>query len=151
MRKHKMSVVSQITIGILSVILAVYLAFAAYFLGATHPYTYSRQQVIAIAKEKAHLKTAEAFGVATTNETTYAVIGLDQKNKQIGVIVPEHKGNLTVVDLSKGVSPEQLKTNTTTSIVLGLYENKPVWQVNLPSGFKIYDFKSGHVILSLNA
>ncbi|PCS00410.1 hypothetical protein RT41_GL001297 [Lactococcus fujiensis JCM 16395] len=147
MRKRKMSVVSQVTIGILSVVLAIYLGVICYFGGAIHPFTSSRSQAIEIAKSHTDLKTPEAFGTATTNETTYSVIGLDKTGKEIGVIIPKNSSKLTVVELSKGISPEKLKEKDTTSIVLGLYHNQTIWEVNNASDFKIYDFKTGQQLM----
>lgn len=147
MRKRRMSVTAQVTIGILSVVLAIYLATAFYFESAIHPFTYSRQQAISIAKANTDLKTPEAYGMATTNQTTYSVIGLDKSGKEIGVIIPKDNKDLVVVDLAKGISPERLKESTTTSIVLGLYKNKPIWQVNNQTGYKVYDFTSGKKLM----
>lgn len=142
-----MSVGAQVTIGILTVIIAIFVATAFFFAGAMRPFNGSRAQVIKIAKSQANLKTPQAYGIATTNETTYAVVGLDKSGKEIGVIVPQDNKKLTVVELAKGISPEKLKTSDTQSIVLGLYKNKPIWEVNNRSGYKVYDFTTGKELI----
>ncbi len=147
MRKRRMSVPAQVTIGILTVVLAIYLATALFFAKATSPFNSTRAQVIKIAKAQAGLKTAEAFGIATTDSTSYAVIGQDNSGKEIGVIIPKNNKNLTVVNMADGISPEKLTEKNTSSVVLALYKNKPAWEVNDSNGFKVYDFTSGKKLL----
>lgn len=147
MKKRKIRKSEQITIGILLVILSLYLAIFLFFGGSLNPFQSARAQAISIAEEKADLKEAESFGIGTTDSTSYAVIGINKSGKKIGVIIPKESKELTVVELSKGISPEKLKEANTKSIVLSLYKNKPVWEVNNTNGFKIYDFVSGKKLM----
>ena len=147
MRKRKMTPHSQMIIGILTVILALYLASALFIWKSVNPYHTIRTQAIEIAKKKTDLKTAEAFDIATTDSTTYSIVGLNKANQEIGVLVPKKAGNIVVVNLQDGVTPSSLTSKDTHSVVLALYKGQPAWEVNNSSGFKIYDFKSGKELL----
>lgn len=142
-----MTLHSQIIIGILTVILAGFIAVGLFFWRATSPYSTARSAAIAIATEKTDLKTPTAFDIATTETTDYSLLGKTEQGKEIGVLIPGNGGNLTVVDMSEGVKAETVTGDNTTSVVLALYKNKPVWQVNSRDGFKLYDFKSGEELL----
>lgn len=147
MRKRKMTRHSQIIIGILTVIVALYLAIAFFFWRSLTPYQSGRKQAIAIAQQKTDLKTATAFDIATTDTTTYSVVGLDSSKQEIGVLIPKKSGKITVVRLADGVSPTTLTSQKTQSVVLALYQGQPAWEVNNSDGFKVYDFKSGKELL----
>ncbi|WP_251712058.1 cell wall elongation regulator TseB-like domain-containing protein [Lactococcus ileimucosae] len=147
MRKKRMSLHSQIIIGILTVILAAFIALSLFIWRATSPYSTARRAAISIAKEKTELRTPTAFDLATTDSTDYSLLGKTEQGKEIGVLIPKNGGNLTVVDLSEGVKADTLKADNTTSIVLALYNDQPVWQVNSHEGFKLYDFKTGKELL----
>ncbi|AYG00887.1 DUF5590 domain-containing protein [Lactococcus allomyrinae] len=147
MKNRKMTRHSQIIIGVLTVILAIYLATALFFWKSMNPYHSMRAQAITIAKKKTDLKTPEAFDIATTDTTTYSIVGIDKDNKEIGVLIPKKAGTITVVNLNEGVSPSTLTTKNTKSVVLALYKNKPAWEVNNSNGFKVYDFKSGKALI----
>ena len=146
MKVGRMSVRSQVIIGILLVIVAIYVAVGLFLALATSPRRTVRAQAITVAEKQAGLTKPESFGIATTSHTTYAVTGT-KDGQAVGVIIPENGGKLTIVKLSDGVAPSKLKTASTTSVVLGLYQDKPVWQVNSRSGFKIYDFTDGHQLV----
>lgn len=147
MRKRRMGKSAQITIGILLVVIAAYLTIFLFFNQATSPFQSARTQVIRIAQQKANLKKAESFGIGTTDHTSYSVIGSDQSDKKIGVIVPKDSEEITVVELDEGISPEKLKEKNTKSIILTLYKNTPAWEVNNSNGFKVYDFETGKKLL----
>lgn len=138
---------SQIIIGILTVILAIYLSIALFFWKSLTPYHSVRGQAIAVAQEKTDLKEATAFDIATTDTTTYSVVGLDRNKQKIGVLIPKKAGEITVVKLDEGVSPKTLTTKQTQSVVLALYQGKPAWEVNNTNGFKVYDFKTGKELI----
>lgn len=146
MKRYQMNRPVQITIGILTVILASYLAVILFFGMALYPFNHTRAQAIEIAKKQAKLTKIEAYGVATTDETSYAVTGRNNSGQEIGVIIPQKSKNLTLVKLDRGISPKELVEKSTTSVVLGLYKGKPAWEVNTHTGFKVCDFKTGKVL-----
>ena len=146
MRKQRMTVASQVTIGILALVVALMVAAGLFLFGALRPFSSPRAQLISIAKSQADMKTPEAFGIATTNETTYAVVGKDKAGKTIGVIIPQKKKQVTVVNLADGVAPATLKKADTKSIVLGLYHGQPIWEVNSRKDYQIFDFKTGKLL-----
>lgn len=148
MRKRKMTHHSQIIIGILTIILAIYLATALFIWKSLTPYHSMRTQAIEIAQKNTDLKTTKAFDIATTDSTTYSLVGLDKSNQEIGVLIPKKSGSITVVKLSDGVAPATLTSKNTQSVVLALYKNKPAWEVNNSNGFKIYDFKTGKLLFT---
>ncbi|MGL4335212.1 MAG: DUF5590 domain-containing protein [Lactococcus garvieae] len=147
MRRRRMTLHTQIIIGVLTVILAGFIAISLFIWRAVSPYNTARSAAIAIAKDKTELKTPTAFDITTTDSTDYSLLGKTEKGKEIGVLIPEKGGNLTVIDMATGVKPETLQADNTTSIVLALYKNQPVWQVNSREGFKLYDFKTGKELM----
>jgi uncharacterized protein YpmB len=147
MRKRKMTRHSQIIIGILTIIVAIGLASGIFIWKSVSPYRTVRAEAIAIAKQSADLKTAEAFDIATTDTTSYSIVGLSNSNQEIGVLVPQKSGQITVVNLKDGVSPSTLTQKGTNSVVLALYKGQPAWEVNNVNGFKVYDFKTGKELI----
>ncbi|WP_244842514.1 cell wall elongation regulator TseB-like domain-containing protein [Lactococcus nasutitermitis] len=138
---------TQIIIGALTVIIAIYIAIGLFLNKAISPYNTTRAQAINIAKKETNLKTAQSFDIATTDITTYAIKGLDKNNKEIGVIIPQKSGKITVVDMDKGVAPTSLTSKNTSSVVLTLYKGKAAWEVNSSNNYKVYDFTTGKELI----
>ena len=135
---------SQIIIGILVIILAIYLSISLFFWKSLNPYHSVRAQAIDIATEKTDLVKATGFDIAATDTVTYSIVGLNKANQEIGILIPKKSGKIKEVKLSQGVSPASL---TTKSVVLALYKGKPAWEVNNSNGFKVYDFESGKELI----
>ena len=142
MKKRKMTRHSQIIIGILVIILAIYLSISLFFWKSLNPYHSVRAQAIDIATEKTDLVKATGFDIAATDTVTYSIVGLNKANQEIGILIPKKSGKL-----SQGVSPASLTTKDTKSVVLALYKGKPAWEVNNSNGFKVYDFESGKELI----
>ena len=89
MRRRRMTLHTQIIIGVLTVILAGFIAISLFIWRAVSPYNTARSAAIAIAKDKTELKTPTAFDIATTDSTDYSLLGKTEKGKEIGVLIPE--------------------------------------------------------------
>lgn len=144
---ERMTKTSQITIGILILVIAGMLAVGLFFWKALVPYSNARTEAIKVARQQTDIKTVTAFDIATSDETTYSVEGKDASGQKIAVLIPKKSSEISVVDLDKGTSPDKLTEKDTKSVVLGLYKGKAVWEVNNQSGFKLYDFSSGKEVL----
>lgn len=72
MKKRKMTRHSQIIIGILVIILAIYLSIGLFFWKSLNPYHSVRAQAINIAKDKTDLVKATGFDIASTDTVTYS-------------------------------------------------------------------------------
>ena len=138
---------SQIIIGILVIILAIYLSISLFLWKSLTPYHSVRAQAIKIAKEKTDLVKATGFDIATTDTVTYSIVGIDKSNQEVGILIPKKSGKIKEVNLSEGVSPASLTSKNTKSVVLALYKGKPAWEVNNSNGFKVYDFESGKELI----
>ena len=147
MKKRKMTRHSQIIIGILVIIFAIYLSISLFFWKSLNPYHSVRAQAIDIATEKTDLVKATGFDIAATDTVTYSIVGLNKANQEIGILIPKKSGKIKEVKLSQGVSPASLTTKDTKSVVLALYKGKPAWEVNNSNGFKVYDFESGKELI----
>jgi uncharacterized protein YpmB len=145
--KKKMNNPTQIFIGLLIILVAGFVAVEIFLLSATSPFTTAQAQAIVIAEKNTDLKTPQEFGIAATDTTNYAVIGLNGAGSRVGILIPKNGGTVTEVQMTEGVAPNKLTNSNTKSVVLALYKGKPAWQVNDNNGFKIYDFKSGKVLV----
>jgi uncharacterized protein YpmB len=145
-KRRKISLADQIMIGLLSVVLAVFLAYFVYIQVAVRPFEAARTQIIKIAKEKTDLTKVETFNFVTTDKSYYSLTGKDAAGEKIGVIVPKKSGTISVIKLSDGVAISTLPQKKATTIDLALFKGKLVWEVNTKTNFKLYDFKTGQEV-----
>ncbi|MCL2677304.1 MAG: DUF5590 domain-containing protein [Streptococcaceae bacterium] len=144
MNKKKMPIYVQIIIGVLVLVIAIFLAYGLFLNQTIKPYGISREQAVSIARKNADIPKITAYDIATTDVTTYSLLGENSQGQAIGVIIPKNDSqNVRTVTLSQGYSANKLMTKGVTSVVLGFYQDKPIWQVNSNTGFKIYDFQTG--------
>lgn len=93
---------SQIIIGILVIILAIYLSISLFFWKSLNPYHSVRAQAIDIATEKTDLVKATGFDIAATDTVTYSIVGLNKANQEIGILIPKNLVKLKKLNYRKG-------------------------------------------------
>lgn len=146
--------------GIVIVLLST--IYIIYHIGAS-PYKTDQAQAIKIAKQHADLKTAETFYLYNRNAQNWTVGGLDQHKNKIFVIIDPDTKHVVILDQSSGISQKKAVNQVIAkydpkqihNIALGLYHKKPVWEVTFQNknhtiGYETLDFKTGHVVQSIN-
>jgi len=146
-RKRRLGLVGQLFIGLLVIIATGLFSFILYGWIAANPILQTKASAIQLAKSKAGLVKAETYAVVTTDVTVYSVTGLDTNGQTVAVLIPKDSGStIEQVALKNGVAADKIPHSSGSSIMLGLYKDKPIWEVNSSKGFQIYDFTSGKMI-----
>lgn len=146
--------------GIVIVLLST--IYIIYHIGSA-PYKTDQTQAIKIAKQHADLKTAETFYLYNRNTQNWTVGGVDQHKNKIFVIIDPSDKHVTILDQDAGISQQKAVNRVIArydpqqihNIALGLYHKKPVWEVTFQNknhtiGYETLDFKTGHVVQSIN-
>lgn len=145
-KRRKISLADQIMIGALLVVFAGFLAYFLFMAATIRPLESSRQQIIQIAKAKTDLTKIDSFDLVTTDQSYYSLLGQNAKGQKVAILLPKDSGAISEIHLSDGVAMARLPQKGATTIDLALFKGKAVWQVNFPSGFKTYDFKTGQAL-----
>lgn len=127
------------------------------------PMRKAKKQAVKISKEVANISEVEDFYWFTREKTYFTVVGVDNKNVEKIVFLPQDGSEAVVMNQKDGISNDEAikkvlakkETKKINKVSLGLYENKPVWEVaadSNESGLNYYlvDFKSGEIVNTLN-
>lgn len=133
----------QLMIGGLTIVLVVFLAYYLIVFISVRPIEQTREQVIELVEEKTNMKTVESFNIVTTDKTYYSLLGKNELGEDIAVAVPKDAGAIYEIRLSEGVEMSSLPQENATTIDFAVFKDKPVWEVNTKTDFKIYDFVTG--------
>jgi uncharacterized protein YpmB len=142
---------------ILAMLLFLFVSFFLLFLRAHQPMFVAKKQTIAIAKSIVGMQKIKKFYHFTRKNTYYSVEGLDTKNRKVYVIVPKSGSKVTIIEKNQGITEEKaisLVKNSTSKVLfnnIGIYDNKPVWEIVTKSDLKNYnyyllDFKTGEYV-----
>ena len=127
----------KILLGIITALLVMIVLIVIFYVRATHPWKQAEKEATAIAKEYAQLESVDNFYWFTRKETSFAVTGKDAKGEELVVIIPKSGKNITVLNQKDGVEEGHIRQIMSTDykekdiqkISLGLYEDKPTWEV----------------------
>jgi uncharacterized protein YpmB len=139
---------------ILAIVLFLFVSFLLFFFKAYQPMLVAKTQVRAIAKSAAGMQKVKKFYHFNRKKTYYAMQGRDNNNQEIYVIVPESGLKITVIKKDQGITEEEAASlikksaQKVISTNIGLYDDKPVWEVITKSDSKkfnyyLLDFKTG--------
>ncbi|MDR3156618.1 MAG: DUF5590 domain-containing protein [Lactobacillales bacterium] len=145
---------------VLSVVLFAIVSFSLVFLRAKRPIVVAESQTASIAKLTVGMENVKKFYYFNRKETYYSVLGLDGKNQEVYVLVPNRGGKAIVLPKSKGLTEKQADSlilkkeknlDKVSSTNIGIYESKPVWEVvaKLAEGSYCYyllDFETGKIV-----
>lgn len=142
-------------IGIGLGILLVTVLFSLFFLLelAEEPFDVAKERAIKIVQEHVKLKKVEEVHIYHSKETYYSVIGKNNQDKEILILVPEASPDLFVYDMEAGISSKEAeavaKENGATTIertILGYRDGKPIWEVKAGTTYYSIEFESGQLL-----
>lgn len=150
----------KVFIIILSVVLFVIVSFFLIFLRANQPKIVAESQTASIAKVTVGMEDVKKFYCFNRKETYYSVLGIDNKNQEVYVLVSNRSGKVTILPKNKGLDEKQaysliLKKEKNlekiSSTNIGIYDSKPVWEVvakSTESSYRYYllDFETGKIV-----
>ena len=147
---------------LLTILVLLLLGWSVYAV-ANQPRAAARRQTISLAEKYAHLHSPGHFYIFNRESSYYTIVGRNQDNQPLLVIVPQHGGNIRVVKQQSGVSEQQVRAMVTSTrhpakilkVAPGVFNDKVVWEVTYRNhkGSLCYDlinFKSGHYIQNIN-
>lgn len=129
--------------------MAVIVCIVIIFIQSNHSMSQSKKEATEIAKEYANLETVDDFYWFTRKETSFSVVGKDDKGNELIVMIPKSGDPVKVLNLKDGVSEGQIRQvvaqdyqqNNIKKVNLGLYDGKPTWEVvteNADQSFNYY-------------
>ncbi|EOL45877.1 DUF5590 domain-containing protein [Enterococcus caccae] len=128
---------TKILLSIIAILLAIIVMIAIFYIRSTHPRTQAKKEATEIAKKYAHLETVDHFYWFTRKDTYFSVTGKDNKGEELAVIIPKSGDKVTVLNQKDGVEEGHIrqiietdyKEKNIQKISLGLYNDKPTWEV----------------------
>lgn len=148
---------------LIALLLLIILIFSLYLHQAKSTQNNAKNEAISIAKSKAGLKEYQSFYSSNLYHTYYSVKGINNKNKQIYVIIDKNNGNFRVEDTNSGINPQQVKKNLSNhynikkvlKIEISIFNDKTVWIGTFINNdnklnYAVIDFHSGKIINSIN-
>ncbi|GAA3188685.1 DUF5590 domain-containing protein [Lentilactobacillus kefiri] len=161
-RRVKKQSYVKISWVVIAVILILCFTFFIIFHTAERPMTIARGQTETIAKKYAGLRDVNSFYTSNLGKTYYSVSGIDNKNKNVFVIVAKKGGTVTVINSSSGISEQQAKDviqrqkhpSKFNGIGLTLIKSKPYWVASYMNSkgrlcFTTISFKNGQIYKSI--
>lgn len=129
--------VGIVLISIIVLLLTIIVLASVFYIRSNRPMAQAKAEATEIAEKYANIKTVDKFYWFTRKETYFSILGKDDTNKEVAVIIPKSGDKVKVVDQKDGLSQNQaeqlvLSEQPKESILkssLGLYEKEPVWEI----------------------
>ena len=129
--------VGIVLISAIVLLLTIIVLASVFYIRSNRPMAQAKAEATEIAEKYANLQSVDKFYWFTRKETYFSVLGKDDKNKDIAVIISKSGDKVKVVDQKDGLSQSQaeqliLAEHPKESILksnLGLYEKEPVWEI----------------------
>lgn len=124
----------------------------------------ARQEAVEIAEEYANIDTVDDFYWFTREETYFTVMGKDENDRALAVIIPKSGDKVRVEEQSEGLSEQEAKQavlqehedETIEKASLGIVDNDPVWEVvttdendDEGSNYYLLQFQDGEEVKNL--
>ncbi|MCM0582081.1 DUF5590 domain-containing protein [Weissella diestrammenae] len=147
-----------IIIGLFVVLLGVYSVIAT----SLRPINHANKVYSELVLQKKKLKQVDQFYWSSRKKTYYTLIGKNSKGQTTGVIVSAKTKKMTVINMSDGLSYQQIKQKVVrqyqpqkiTNVGMSLYQHVPVWEVkfidrNGMLNFITIQFSNGKVVRTI--
>ncbi|KAF1297597.1 peptidase [Enterococcus sp. JM4C] len=129
--------VGLILISAITVLLTIIVLTAVFYIRANRPMAQAKAEAVEIAEKYAQVKTVDQFYWFTRKETYFSVLGKDDKNHEVAVIISKSGDKVKVLNQKDGLSEQQaeqvvLRDHPGEAVVkrsLGIYENQPTWEI----------------------
>ncbi|KFN90534.1 DUF5590 domain-containing protein [Tetragenococcus muriaticus] len=136
-----------------------------FYIRASRPMRQARQEAEEIAEEYANIDTVDDFYWFTREETYFTVMGRDEDDRALAVIVPQSGDRVTVEEQSEGLSEQEARqavlqeheNETVEKASLGMVDDTPVWEVvttddnedTVGSNYYLLQFQDGEEVKTL--
>ncbi|WP_284250867.1 DUF5590 domain-containing protein [Tetragenococcus osmophilus] len=135
-----------------------------FYIRASRPMRQARQEAVEIAEEYANIDTVDDFYWFTREETYFTVMGKDENDRALAVIIPKSGDKVRVEEQSEGLSEQEAKQavlqehedETIEKASLGIVDNDPVWEVvttdendDEGSNYYLLQFQDGEEVKNL--
>lgn len=127
------------------------------------PMRKAKKQSIKISEEIANIKDVDDFYWFTREKTYFTVVGKDNEKTEKIVFIPQDGTEAVVMNAEQGLESHEAvqkvldlkETKKIKKISLGLYDNKPVWEIvanSVDEGIKYYlvDFSNGDIVNTIS-
>jgi len=136
-----------------------------FYIRASRPMRQARQEAVEIAEEYANIDTVDDFYWFTREETYFTVMGKDENDRALAVIIPKSGDKVRVEEQSEGLSEQEAKQavlqehedETIEKASLGIVDNDPVWEVVTTdeddgegSNYYLLQFQDGEEVKNLH-
>lgn len=152
----------KILIGISLVLATLIFSSIFFFVRANRPMSRAKKEAIEIAREHTDIDRVDRFYWYTRGDSYFTLVGTDDKEQEIIVIIPQSGDKVTVLNQADGLSEEEAlqkvyETENPSKVIkmnLGMHEGQPTWEVvaeNEANGLDYYlvDFKTGEIVNSI--
>ncbi|MBO0481704.1 DUF5590 domain-containing protein [Candidatus Enterococcus courvalinii] len=129
--------INRVLISLIVFLLAVIVFSSIFYLRSNRPYAQAEKEATALAKKYANLENVDQFYWYTREKTYFSLMGTNEKNQKIVVIIPKSGDKVKVLDQNKGLTEEEAKQKIQEAhpeaviekATLGIFEDQPVWEV----------------------
>ena len=147
--------IQRILIGVIVFLLSFILLTSVLYVRSTRPMRQAKEEATTIAKKYAKLETVDRFYWFNRQDTYFSLLGKNDKDQAIAVIIPETGEKVTILDQKEGLSEDEIRElafqeyqpDKILKVELGLEDQKPVWEVTLRRegalSYILLDFKDG--------
>ncbi|MBP2099286.1 cell wall elongation regulator TseB-like domain-containing protein [Enterococcus rivorum] len=127
----------KLLLGLIATLLAIIVCMIIIFIRSNHSMAQAEKEATEIAKEYANLETVDDFYWFTRKETSFSVVGRDDKGNELIVLIPKSGDSVKVLNQKDGVSENQIRQvmvqdyqqSNIKKVNLGLYDGKATWEV----------------------
>ncbi len=152
----------KILIGVSLVLATLIFCSIIFFVRANRPMSRAKKEAIEIAREHTDLDQVDRFYWYTRENSYFTLVGTDQKDEAIIVIIPQSGDKVTVLNQADGLTEEAAlqkvyeteNPNKVIKMNLGMHEGQPTWEVVAENeenrlDYYLVDFKTGEIVSSI--
>lgn len=128
------------------------LVFSLFFIWevSAQPFVVAKSKALKVATEHAQLKEANQVQIYNGTQTFFSVGGINQNEEAVWVFVPEKGTTIYVYPQDSGITSEKAQliaqengANQVDRVLLGIEEEKPVWEVKSGTAYYFIEFETG--------
>ena len=149
----KNNLLLQYVIGLSILLFVVTSSFLYLVFLSMQPYQKARSEGEELAKQYAGIEQTNQFDIYNGLESYYSILGQNNKQESLAVLIGKSDHKIYVYQLDKGVSQEKaeavVKEKGATEIdkiTFGRYGENPVWEVKSGGDYYLVDFETGKLL-----
>ncbi|WP_291291903.1 DUF5590 domain-containing protein [Enterococcus sp.] len=153
----------MILLGAIVFLLVVIIFSSIFYIRSTRPMRQARNEAIEIAQKYTDLKEVDQFYWFNRQSSSFSLIGKDDKENKIVVIIPKSGEKVSVFNQSDGLTEEAARQQiadkhpeeTIQKATLGLYKDQAAWEIMTKDAagelhYYLLSFKDGKEINAIN-